>query len=233
VPPPQVIVRNLSGLPVEGVKVIVTGPATLHLVTDASGVAPLGQLPNGSYRLRFEHEDFITLEREVSIERGRAPEIYVALSMAPSLPQSPAPEPRPAPAPPPPAVEVPGPTAPPAFVSIPDYLDKNYIGREPVKESVLGCLAGSTTRLLQLRDSVPEHTHADTDEVLYVVAGEGTVRLRTDSFALAPGSLSIIPRGVPHAIDRRGRNPLIAISTQSGTPCRFGELAQAASGVKK
>jgi mannose-6-phosphate isomerase-like protein (cupin superfamily) len=218
-------------LPLEGVKITVSGPASLQLVTDASGLASLGVLRDGSYRLRFEHERFITLEREVSVQRGQPSEIHVALSLAPSLPPPPEPEPPPPP-PPAPPIEVSGPTAPPSFVSIPDYLDKNYIGREPLKESLLGCLTGSTTRLLQLRDSLSEHTHADTDEVLYVVAGEGTVRLRTDSYAVAAGSLSIIPRGVPHAIDRRGRNPLIALSILSGSPCRR-ERAQAGPSVKK
>src|SRR5438270_486010 len=81
-----------------------------------------------------------------------------------------------APAPPPPAAT--GPSGPPVFVTIPAFLDKNYIGREPLKESVLGCLADSTTRLLQLHEAIAEHTHADMDEMLYIVAGEGTIRAR-------------------------------------------------------
>ena len=36
---------------------------------------------------------------------------------------------------------------------------------------------------------------------------------------ITAGSLSVIPRGVPHAIERRGKNPLILLSTLSGAPC--------------
>ena len=106
------------------------------------------------------------------------------------------------------------------FVSIPEFLDKNYVGREPLKESVLGCLADSTTRILQLRDPISEHAHADLDEMLYVVAGEAMVRVRDQATPVAAGSLSIIPHGQPHAILPRGRNPLMLLSILSGAPCR-------------
>ena len=109
------------------------------------------------------------------------------------------------------------------FVSIPDFLDKNYIGRDPLKESVLGCLADSTTRLLQLHDAIGEHSHADLDEILYVVAGEGSIRVRGESRNVAAGVLSIIPHGQPHAIERRGKNPLTMLSMLSGSPCRSNQ----------
>jgi oxalate decarboxylase/phosphoglucose isomerase-like protein (cupin superfamily) len=119
------------------------------------------------------------------------------------------------------------------FVSIPRFLDKNFIGREPLKESVFGCLAGSTTRLLQLHEAIAEHTHSDLDEILYVVAGEGSVRVSGESTQVAAGSLSIIPRGTPHAIEQRGKNPLIMISTVSGAPCTGSASPQSAATTKK
>jgi hypothetical protein len=99
------------------------------------------------------------------------------------------------------------------------------IGREPLKESVFGCLADSTSRLLQLREGMAEHTHADLDEVLYVVAGEGTVRVHGQSSTVTAGSLSIIPHGQPHAVERRGKNPLMVLSILSGAPCRTSQTA--------
>ena len=104
-------------------------------------------------------------------------------------------------------------------MSIPEFLDKNFIGRDPLKESVLGCTAGATTRVLQLRDALAVHTHADLDEILYIVAGDGVVRVRDETMMLAPGSLTVIPRGLPHATERRGRNPLIVLSTLAGAAC--------------
>ena len=225
------IVRDRSGTPLPDVRVNVSAPARLELVTGAAGTASLGTLRDGSYRLRFERDGFITLEREVSVRNGEPSTIEVALSFAPPATPPPAPAPSTPPEPPPPVVvTVPAPrlsslpSGPPVFVSIPDFLDKNYIGRDPIKESVLSCLADSTTRVLQLREAIGEHTHADMDEVLYVVAGEGTIRTRGESKAVAAstvtaGALSVIPHGVAHAIERRGRNPLMLLSMLSGAPC--------------
>ena len=161
-------------------------------MTDAAGTASLGTLRDGSYRLRFERDGFITLEREISIRNAEPSTIEVALSFAPPAAPPPAPAPSAPPTPPPPVVvTVPAPrltsvpSGPPVFVSIPDFLDKNYIGREPIKESVLACLADSTTRVLQLHEAIGEHTHADMDEVLYIVAGEGTIRTRGESSTVA------------------------------------------------
>jgi mannose-6-phosphate isomerase-like protein (cupin superfamily) len=105
------------------------------------------------------------------------------------------------------------------FVSIPAFLDKNFIGRDPLKESVLACTPYSTVRLLQMRDALAEHKHADLDEVIYIVAGEGAIRVRGEMTAVAPGALTVVPHGVPHSVERRGRNPLILLSTLSGAPC--------------
>jgi len=104
-------------------------------------------------------------------------------------------------------------------LSIPDYVDKNFVGRDPLKESVLACNGLETVRLLQLRDPIAEHTHSNMDEVLYVVAGDGAIRLGTNPANVSAGSLVVVPHGTPHAMDRRGKNPLIVLSTLTGAPC--------------
>jgi mannose-6-phosphate isomerase-like protein (cupin superfamily) len=83
----------------------------------------------------------------------------------------------------------------------------------------LNCTPSATTRLLQLRDALAVHAHADLDEVLYVVAGEGAIRIGEDLTAVGPGSLIVVPRNTAHAIDRRGRSPLILLSVLAGAPC--------------
>jgi len=40
--------------------------------------------------------------------------------------------------------------------------------------------------------------------------------------AVRAGSLAVVPQGVAHAIERRGKNPLVVISTLSGAPCQAG-----------
>ena len=227
--PLRVIVRDVSGSPLAGVKVVASGPAGQEAVTDDKGSASLGALHDGTYRLRFERDGFVTLERDITVRAGQPSEIYAAMKISAAAP-APAPPPAPAPAALPPVAVAPVPAALPVFVSVPAFLEKNFLGgRDPIKESVLGCLSDSTTRLLQIHDAIAEHTHSDMDEILYSVAGEGTVRLHEDSSALTPGSLSIIPRGVPHAIDRRGKNPLILISVLSGMPCANAAAQPAAT----
>ncbi len=225
----QIVVNDHSGTGLEGVDIGVSGTESRRASTDARGLATIPILP-GTYRLRFERERFITLERDVTIGRGQPATVMVALGAAlPPPPPPPAPPP-PAPAPaavplaaPPPAAAAGG---PPIHVSIPEFLDQNFIGRDPLKESVLGCTAGATTRVLQLRDALALHTHADLDEILYVVAGDGVVRVRDETMMLAPGSLTVIPRGLPHATERRGRNPLIVLSTLAGAACPAAPRAE-------
>ena len=54
------------------------------------------------------------------------------------------------------------------------FYEKNSVSRgTPFKSSQIGCTGTSTGSLLQIRDSVAEHTHADADETLYVIAGDG------------------------------------------------------------
>jgi mannose-6-phosphate isomerase-like protein (cupin superfamily) len=213
----RVVVRDQSGKPVSGVHVLVSG-TTRDTTTDATGTAVLDTMRDGSYRLRFEREGFVTLERDVTARNGQPAEILVALSAAPPPPPPSRLEPTPSPTPAPSAS-----SGRLTNVSIPAFLDKNFIGRDPLKESVLGCTAGATTRLLQLRDPLAVHTHANLDEILYVVAGEGAVRMRDLDTVIGAGSLTVIPRGLPHAVERRGKNPLVVISTLAGAPCRAQE----------
>ena len=220
----QVVARDVSGTPLEGVTLAIAGPQRAEATTDASGAASVS-LPDGSYRFRFAHDGFVTLEKEVTIRNGRPGEVEVALNRAPPPPAPPVAPPAPEPAAPPVR-----PSGPPAYVSIPAYLEKNFIGRDPLKESVLGCMPDAVARLLQLRESVAQHSHADLDEVIYVVAGEGTVRIGTEAISATPGMLTTIPRGVAHAFERRGRNPLILLSTLAGAPpCPNASATQADS----
>src|SRR5207248_10337467 len=81
-PAASVIVRDHDGSPIPDVKVIATGPSNQQVTTGRDGTATLSALRDGSYRLRFERQDFNTFEREVTI-RGRQTEpIEVWLSNA-------------------------------------------------------------------------------------------------------------------------------------------------------
>ena len=87
------------------------------------------------------------------------------------------------------------------------------LGRnDPQKETVVGQTAATTARVIQVRDPIKDRAHGDADEMLYVIAGEGVLRAKGRDQTLTAGSLAVIPRGVAYSLERRGRNPLIALS---------------------
>jgi mannose-6-phosphate isomerase-like protein (cupin superfamily) len=214
--PVVVTVTDPSGAPVQGVTVSVTGPVTRAVTTVANGTARVLGMRAGTYRFRLEHARFITLERDVTVRGGAVPEIDVTLS--------PAPEPPPPPKPAPPPDDTPAPAAAPPgdprYLSIVDFLDRNLIGgREPIKQDEIGCTASARTTLVQLRDSVKDEARTDADEVIYVVAGEGTLRLGNRDLSLGSSTVAVVPRGTVRGLTKKGRNPLIVLSVVSGPAC--------------
>jgi Cupin domain/Carboxypeptidase regulatory-like domain len=217
----RVLVKDPAGAGISGVRLILSGASTGEFTTGAAGTAIVPDLKDGMYRVRCEREGFITLEREFTLRGATWNPIDIVLDPAP--PPPPPPPPPPAPAPPPPAAMAPG--GPAISVSIPDFVDKNYIGREPMKESILACKPLETVRLLQMREAVAMHVHERLDEVVYVVAGEGAVKIGDESVALRPGSLIVLPHGSGHAFERRGKNPLVVLSTLVGSACEQSKAA--------
>jgi mannose-6-phosphate isomerase-like protein (cupin superfamily) len=221
--PIEVRVTSRAGEPVSGVDVVLEGNSARSGQTDNDGVVLLRTVPAGQYRLRFVKSGFMTLEREITVRSTGATRVDVALSPAEAPP---APPPAPVPAPPPPPAAAPAANAEPRTVVIPDFIDQNYLGRAPRKDSVLGCTESMKTTLLQLREPLAEHTHADGDEVLYVVAGEATHKVAGRETRLEAGTYSLVPRGVPYSITRRGSNPIVLLSIETGQPCASGVTAR-------
>ena len=57
------------------------------------------------------------------------------------------------------------------------------------------------------------------------------MNIQGQSTFVTAGSLSMVPRGLSHSIERRGKNPLIVLSALVGGPCPEAPTAQA-SGSK-
>ena len=222
--PIEVRVTSRAGEPLGGVSVTMEGGVSRSGETAENGVVMLRTVPAGQYRLRFTSNGWITLERDITVRGSGTTRVEVALNAAEA--------PAPAPAPPPPApAPAPAPAAPdvnvePKTVVIPDFIDQNFLGRAPRKDSVLGCTSSMKSTLLQLRDPLAEHSHADGDEVLYVVAGEAMHKVGGRESRLEAGTYSLVPRGVPHSITRRGANPIVLLSIQTGEPCASGVTAR-------
>jgi hypothetical protein len=211
----RIAVKDQDGTGLSGVRLLLSGAANGELVTGGAGTMVVPDLKDGVYRVRCEHEGFITLEREFTVRGGVYGQIEVVLNPAPPPPPKPAPEPAP------PAAIPPG--SRPMTLSVVDYLDRNLIGREPLKESILACNPLETVRLLQMREGVGPHVHQGADEVIYVVAGEGTVRIGETPTPVRAGSLVVVTNGISHAFERGGKNPLIVVSTLIGAPCDHAE----------
>lgn len=209
----RVMVRDSAGGSIDGARVTLSGDSSGEFTTAGAGIVIMPNLPDGTYRVRSEKEGYVTLEREFTVKGGAPATLELVQNAQPAPPPPP---PKPAQAAP---SEVP-PSGPPMSIVIADFVDKNFIGgREPMKESILSCKPLETVRLLQMRDAIAAHAHAEVDELVYVVAGEGSARLGDEVVALKPSSLVVVPRGLSHQFERRGKNPLIVLSTLTGEPC--------------
>ena len=88
-----ITITDASGAPLDNVHVTATGPVTRQTLSIDTGIARLNSVKPGDYRLRFEREGFMTLERDLTVKGGSPATIDVSLSPAPAPPPPPAPAP--------------------------------------------------------------------------------------------------------------------------------------------
>ena len=212
-------ITDSGGRPIEGVTVNVTGPVDREVKTPASGPTRIEGLRAGTYRVRFTRDGFVTFEKEISWRAGTAaPEMSVTLNPAPTAPAPP--PPAPVAAKPEPSTSKLPPPGTPKTLSLLDFIEKNFISsREPHKEDLIGCSGVGQTMLWQIRDPWTGRQHLSADAMIYVVAGDGTLRLGDRDVAITNGSFAVVPRGTTYGFTRRGRNPLIVMAVLSGAPC--------------
>lgn len=214
-----VSVTDAAGAPIADVTVRAKGPLDREGTTTAAGQVRLMGLRAGTYRLHFEKDGYVPFEKEVTWRAGTPPPVADATLNA-----------APAPPPPPPAPEPPKPSVPsfvpdlpagkPSTISLLDYIERNFISnKEPQKESLVGCSAGAQSWLWQVRDPWQGRKHENAELMLYVVGGDGTLKLDTRDVQIAAGSFAVVPRGTEYGFIRRGRNPLILLATLSGPAC--------------
>ena len=217
-----IVVSSPDGSPISDALVTIEGPAKRTLRTEA-GRAVLEGVPAGEYRLRFEREGYVPLEKELTARAGKPTDVNVTLTELPE--------------PPPPPVEPPAPkppasTAKALAADLAALTEKEWIGRAPSKTTLLACSGQTNSNLIQLNRPLAEHAHADADEIFYVVGGEGIARVATGQQKLEAGVFLFIPRGLSHELTPSGRNPLILMSVRAGEPCQPPADAKPA-GTKK
>jgi len=216
-----ITVTDPQGVTLPAVHVEVLGVSDRAGDTNASGQVSFPGMQAGTYRLRFSGEKVFTFEKEVVLRAGQIAGLDVTLSPAPPPPEPPPPPPAPAPAaPPPPPPPVVGPAGTPRTLSIVDLIERELIpGNQPRRESLVSCSGNTRTTLVQLNQDQPERLYDTAEATYYVIAGEGTVRVDARDTVLTAGGFVSIPRGTAHTVLRRGRRPLILLTTLSGTPC--------------
>ena len=215
-------VTDNSGRTIDDVTVTLTGPVDRELKTPAGTGLRITGLRSGTYRVRFAKDGFYTFEKEIALRASD--EISVTLNAAPPPPPAPAPPPAPSPASSPaPAPSTAGrlpPPGTPKTMSLPDFIEKNFIsGREPHKENIVGCSGVGQAVLWQVREPWDGRQHASADGMLYVVGGEGGIKIDGREISVTAGSFAVVPRGTPYGFTRRGRNPLIVLAVLAGAPC--------------
>jgi mannose-6-phosphate isomerase-like protein (cupin superfamily) len=211
-----ITVTDLSGAPLTDVHVVLTGSLDRSGSTQSNGTVRFDGLRPGTYRMRFEKPGFVLFEREIDVRAGQpAPTPSVALTPAPAAPPPPAPkvDPPKTAALPPPGKAI--------TVDLPDYIERNLItNSQPQKVSAISCSGLGNNVLWQVREPWENRLHERADAMLYVVAGEGTLRLGTADVAVAAGTFTQVPRGTTYSITRKGRNPIIIFATIVGEPCQ-------------
>lgn len=212
-------ITDPAGAPIEGVKVTITGPADREAMSPGGGFTRVQNLRAGTYRVRFTHERFITFEKEFSWRAGTAtPEMSITLSPAPAPP--PPPPPPAAVAPPPPAAPKLPPPGAPKTIGLPEFIEKNFISaREPQKENLVGCSGVGQALLWQIREPWNSRQHESADGMLYVIGGEGRLKLAEREFTVSAGAFAVVPRGTTYSLARSGRNPLVVLAMLAGAPC--------------
>jgi len=201
-------VTDTKGTPLGGVTVSIDGPVTRRVSTEAGRIA-LENLPTGAYHFTFEREGYYVAEKDVA-GKGRTP-IDVKVSMMPRI--------KPVPglaAPPPPPAPPPGKAV---AVDLPAFIEKNYVGRAAGKILTIACSSGGSSTLIQINEPMAEHTHADADEFVYVIAGSGTARVAGKEAPLKAGVFLLVPRHATHSFLPSGKSPLVMLSTRAGEQC--------------
>jgi len=68
-----------------------------------------------------------------------------------------------------------------------------------------------TIRLLRVTAPIALHRHRESEETLYLIAGEGLLHLASGDRALRAGDLVVLPRATPHGFTPTGPEPAVIL----------------------
>lgn len=76
---------------------------------------------------------------------------------------------------------------------------------EPWVPKVVAELNGQYVKVAHFEGSYVWHSHAEEDEMFYLLAGKLDIELRDKTVSLSPGEFCVVPRGVEHKPVAHGR----------------------------
>lgn len=84
-----------------------------------------------------------------------------------------------------------------------------------IKIRLLASNKQSTSFILWIKKDVRAHLHEQHTENIYVLEGEGEMRIGNENRKIKPGDFLNIPPGVPHALKVTSATPVKVLSIQS------------------
>lgn len=98
-------------------------------------------------------------------------------------------------------------------------LEQNKPAKEEnIKVVPLSRNARSANVLVQVRDREPLHRHVDSDITVFLLRGEGEMRIGGETRAVKAGDVIHVERGAVHAYINRGPEPAAALVVYSPAP---------------
>jgi mannose-6-phosphate isomerase-like protein (cupin superfamily) len=210
-----ITITDMRGRTLSGIHVDAMGPTPRMSESDMAGQVNFPGLQAGTYRLRFSGDAVTAFEREVTLSGGKVESLDVALSPAPPPKEVAAPAAAPSPA----ANASIGPAGDVQAFSIVDTLEREFVGKQPRRETVLSCSGSMRTTMIQLNDAQPERLYANAEAMYYVLGGEGTARLNGRDMKLGTNGFVSVPRGTTHSFRKAGSRALVLLAVLSGEPC--------------
>lgn len=103
-----------------------------------------------------------------------------------------------------------GPPDAPDFADLQAQLERNPIGPgEAVRITRLVDSPDMSGLLVQVRGSMPPHFHKLTQEVVYMLRGEGLFQLGSERIPITAGAVMRIPAGRVHTFTNQGQAPAV------------------------
>ncbi|HEX5107404.1 MAG TPA: hypothetical protein VFV95_03120 [Vicinamibacterales bacterium] len=210
-------VTDMKGGPLDEVHVELTGPMMRAGDTSGGGLLNFTGLQGGTYRLRFSGEAVTALEKEIVLVGGKVNTIDVALSPAPPPKEIEKIVQVPAPAPPAEPSTKLGPIGMPQTVDLVKLIEKDG-GKSPGR-TLVACSGNTRSVLTQLTQDQQPLLYDNAEVALYVLGGEGTMRIGNSESKVSAGYFVSIPRNTSFVMIRRGNKALVFLSVLSGEPC--------------